>query len=190
MPDIFVIGGPNGAGKTTAARGMLPSFMSVTQFVNADEIARGLSGFAPESVAREAGRIMLRRLRALVAQRADFAFETTLASRSFVPWLSQLQETGFEVHFIYLWLTTPDLAVQRVARRVEAGGHHVSEEIIRRRYERGRENFLRLYAPLANDWEVYDNSGFDPYLVAYGGRDETTIVVEAEDWRRINQANA
>lgn len=90
MPDVFVIGGPNGAGKTTAARGMLPSFVGVSQFVNADEIARGLSGFAPETVAQEAGRIMLRRLRVLATQRMDFSFETTLASRSFEPWLAGL----------------------------------------------------------------------------------------------------
>src|SRR4051794_21581730 len=119
MPDIFVIGGPNGAGKNTAARGVLPSFVGGSQFVNADEIARGLSGFALETVATEAGRIMLRRLRFLVEQRVDFAFETTLASRSFVPWLSGLQDIGFEVHVIYLWLPTPDLAVERVALRVK-----------------------------------------------------------------------
>ena len=173
MPDVFVIGGPNGAGKTTAARGMLPSFVGVSQFVNADEIARGLSGFAPETVAREAGRIMLRRLRHLVEQRVDFAFETTLASRSFAPWLVGLQDTGFDVHLVYLWLPTPELAVQRVARRVQAGGHHVPEGIIRRRYERGRENFQRLYAPLADDWEV---SEVDPVL-----RPE---LMEIKLWRR------
>ena len=190
MPDVFVIGGPNGAGKTTAARGMLPSFVGVSQFVNADEIARGLSGFAPETVAREAGRIMLKRLRVLAAQRLDFAFETTLASRSFVPWLRELQDLGYDVHLIYLWLPTPELAVQRVARRVQAGGHHVPEEIVRRRYERGRENFLTLYAPQVDDWEVYDNSGFEPYLVAFGGRGEATTVLKAADWQRIKQGKA
>lgn len=189
MPDVFVIGGPNGAGKTTAAHGMLPSFMGVSQFVNADEIARGLSGFAPESVAQEAGRIMLRRLRFLASQRADFAFETTLASRSFSPWLVQLQEAGFDVHVIFLWLPTPELAVQRVALRVSGGGHNVPEAIIRRRYARGRENFLRLYAPVADDWEVYDNSGFEPQRVAYGGRGEETTILEAETWRAINHQN-
>ncbi len=190
MPDVFVIGGPNGAGKTTAARGMLPSFVGVSQFVNADEIARGLSGFAPETVAQEAGRIMLRRLRALAGQRVDFAFETTLASRSFAPWLAGLQRTGYDVHIIYLWLPSPELAVARVARRVQAGGHHVPEFVVRRRYGRGRDNFLRLYAPVADDWEVYDNSGFEPYLVAYGGQGEATTVLETGDWQRMNQVNA
>lgn len=94
------------------------------------------------------------------------------------------------MHILYLWLPTPELAVERVARRVQAEGHAVPEEIIRRRYGRDRENFLRLYAPLADDWEVYDNSGFEPYLVAYGGRGEATTVLETTDWQRINQGNA
>jgi predicted ABC-type ATPase len=187
MPSVFVIGGPNGAGKTTAARGMLPSFVGVSQFVNADEIARGLSGFAPESVAQEAGRIMLRRLGTLAAQRVDFAFETTLAARSLAPWLAQLQEAEFNVHIVFLWLPNPELAVQRVALRVKAGGHHVPEAVIRRRYARGRDNFLRLYAPLAEAWEVYDNSGFEPRLVAFGGRGEATTVLEAATWQCIDQ---
>ena len=120
----------------------------------------------------------------------DFAFETTLASRSFVPWLRELQDLGYDVHLIYLWLPTPELAVQRVARRVQAGGHHVPEEIVRRRYERGRENFVNLYAPQADDWEVYDNSGFKPYLVAFGGQGEATTVLEPADWPRIKEGKA
>ena len=187
MPEIHVIGGPNGAGKTTSARGMLPSFLGVSQFVNADEIARGLSGFAPETVAQEAGRIMLHRLRVLAAQRADFAFETTLASRSFVPWLAEQQEAGYRVHIIYFWLPTPEMAVELVARRVGRGGHHVPEETVLRRYQRGRENFLRLFAPMADEWEVYDNSSFEPCLIACGGRGIATMVLRDHEWQRINE---
>ena len=190
MPDLFVIGGPNGAGKTTTARGMVSTFLGCAEFVNADEIARGLSAFRPESVAPQAGRIMLERLRALARQGVDFAFETTLASRSFAPWLRERQQQGYGVHLIYLWLPTPELAIERVARRVRAGGHNVAEVIIRRRYERGRVNFGALYTPLADTWEAYDNSGFEPYLVAFGGRDEPTTVLEPENWQRIKGKSA
>lgn len=185
MPDVFIIGGPNGAGKSTAARGMLPEFIGVKQFVNADEIARGLSGFAPETVAREAGRIMLQRLRALARQRVDFAFESTLAARSFAPWLVALRETGYAIHVIYLWLPSVELALQRVANRVRAGGHDVPEETLRRRYHRGQRNFVSLYAPLADSWEVYDNSGTEPALVAFRELSESPIVLQPQTWHLI-----
>lgn len=185
MPDVFVIGGPNGAGKSTAARGMLPEFIGVKQFVNADEIARGLSGFAPETVAREAGRIMLQRLRSLARQRSDFAFESTLAARSFAPWLVGLRETGYAIHVIYIWIPSVELALQRVANRVQAGGHHVPEDTVRRRYHRGQRNFLTLYAPLADSWEVYDNSRTEPLLVAYRELPQEPTVLQAQTWRLI-----
>jgi predicted ABC-type ATPase len=187
MPEIFVIGGPNGAGKSTTARAMLPAFVGCVEFVNADDIARGLSAFRPESVAFAAGRLMLKRLNELARQQVDFAFETTLASRSFAPWLRQRQESGFEVNLIYLWLASPDLAIGRVAQRAESGGHDVAEKDIRRRYEKGRLNFIELYAPLADTWEVYDNSGFEPYLVAFGGRGELPTILEVENWKRIKE---
>jgi len=187
MPDIFVIGGPNGAGKSTTAREMLPAFVGCVEFVNADEIAHGLSAFRPETVALAAGRAMLNRLNELARQQMDFAFETTLASRSFAPWLKQRQREGFGVNLIYLWLPDAALAVERVARRVKAGGHHIPEKDIRRRYGRGLKNFNELYAPMADTWEVYDNSGFEPYLIAFGGGEEPTTVLEIEPWKRITE---
>ena len=132
---------------------------------------------------------MLNRLNELARQRMDFAFETTLASRSFAPWLKQRQREGFGVNLIYLWLPGVELAVERVAQRVKAGGHDVPDQDIRRRYDRGRKNFIELYAPLADTWEVYDNSGFEPHLIAFGGRDESTTVLEMEPWRRIKGLN-
>lgn len=185
MPEVFVIGGPNGAGKSTAVRALLPEFIRVTQFVNADEIARGLAGFAPETVAQEAGRIMLRRLQTLAAQRVNFAFESTLASRSFAPWLARLRERGYDVHVIYLWVPSAEFSMQRVAARVRAGGHDVPEATIRRRYERGRRNFIRLYAPVADTWEIYDNSGMEPQLVAFGGNTEATTILNEQIWNMI-----
>jgi predicted ABC-type ATPase len=187
VPDVFVIGGPNGAGKSTAARSLLPDYVGVRQFVNADEIARGLAGFAPESVAVEAGRIMLRRIRLLARDGVDFAFETTLASRSFAPWLAALRKTGYRVHLLYLWIPSAEFAIQRVACRVLAGGHHVPADTIRRRYDRGRQNFVELYEPLADTWEAYDNSGLEPNLVAFGGLGEDLAVLEESKWRAIVQ---
>ena len=187
MPEVFVIGGPNGAGKSTAARALLPEYVGVRQFVNADEIARGLAGFAPESAAAEAGRIMLRRIRVLAREGVDFAFETTLASRSFAPWLTGLRETGYRVHLLYLWIPSAEFAIRRVAGRVRAGGHDVPPEIIRRRYRRGRRNFAELYSPLADTWEVYDNSGLTPRLVASGGRDEPADILDVETWKIITR---
>lgn len=185
MPNIFVIAGPNGAGKSTSARRLLPGPLDCVEFVNADDIARGLSPFRPEGVALLAGRVMLKRLDELAGQRVDFAFETTLSSRSLAPWLRARQAEGFHVHVLYLWLPSPDMAVIRVAARVVAGGHHVPETDIRRRYQRGRDNFLELFLPLANKWKVYDTSSSDPRLIASGGQLETLTILRSNDWQRF-----
>src|SRR5262245_6662254 len=124
MPQVVVLGGPNGAGKTTSANALLPDSLALRQFVNADIIATGLAGFAPETAALQAGRIMLNRLEELARLQQDFAFETTLASRTFAPFLRRLQGEGYTVQVIYVWLRNPKLAVQRVAERVRRGGHH------------------------------------------------------------------
>ena len=121
----------------------------MTEFVNADAIAAGLSAFRPESVAIAAGRIMLRRMRALAAARENFAFETTLASRSFAAWLPKLQGGGYRLHLLFLWLRSPELAVSRVAGRERLGGHDVAEAVVRRRYRAGLQNLFRLYLPAA-----------------------------------------
>jgi len=142
MPNIFVLAGPNGAGKSSTARTLLPLFLNCEEFVNADDIARGLSAFRPETVAFQAGRAMLTRLNELARQRVDFAFETTLSSRSFAPWLRQRQTEGYEVHVSYAWLPLVELAIERVAFRVRAGGHNIPIQDIRRRYERSRSNLL------------------------------------------------
>lgn len=186
MPQIVVLGGPNGAGKSTCARLLLPDYLGIREFVNADEIARGLSAFAPESVAFEAGRIMLQRLRALAERQVSFAFETTLATRSFAPWLRELATRGsYEVHLLYVWLRSPELALERVAKRVRSGGHHVPPEVVRRRYSRGRANFLNIYRSLAVNWEVYDNSETTPRLIALGSKDERATNYDRATWKRI-----
>ena len=158
-PQIAILGGINGAGKTSSAEPILRVGMKIPIFVNADTIARGLNAFNAESEAVRAGRIMLEHLRNLASRRMSFAFETTLAARTYANWLNELRQTGYAIHLFYYWLESPDLAIDRVADRVRAGGHHIPEDTIRRRYSRSVRNFLELYRPVADTWQVYDNSG-------------------------------
>ena len=188
-PLVIVIAGPNGAGKSTTAPSLLRDTLQVSEFVNADTIAGGLSAFRPDSVAITAGRAMLERIQQLAKARVDFAFETTLASRSFAPWLAGLKRNGYHVHVLFLWLESADLAVNRVAARVRLGGHDVPEETVRRRYTRGLRNFFDLYLPLADSWHVFDNSRAGrPQLVASAHRDGSEQVADAPLWQRITEA--
>lgn len=188
-PSVVVLCGPNGAGKSTAAETLLRDTLAVAEFVNADTIAQGLSGFRPAASALAAGRVMLARLHELAAKRDDFAFETTLASRSFAPWLRELAATGYRVQIVFVWLPTPELAVLRVRERVRAGGHDAPEDTIRRRYSRGIRNFLELYRPLAETWLVYDNSGANaPALFASGEGSRTERILDEERWRAFRSS--
>lgn len=185
-PNVVMIGGPNGAGKSTAAPFLLRDALAVSEFVNADVIARGLSGFDPDGSAMSAGRVMLARLKDLSARRSDFAFETTMASRSFVPWLQGLIEEGYLLHLVFLWLSSPETAIARVRARVQAGGHDVPGPTVRRRYTRGIQNFQVLYRPLATTWRVYDNSSAEgPKLVARGGVGTAEEILDEGKWDRI-----
>ena len=143
-PSVVVLAGPNGAGKSTAAPALLQGTLGVTEFVNADDIARGLSAFNAERAALPAGRVMLARLHELARRRMSFAFETTLASRSFAPWLTGLKRDGYSIHMLFLWLPSADFALDRVADRVRMGGHSVPAETVRRRYRAGIRNFFNL----------------------------------------------
>jgi predicted ABC-type ATPase len=185
-PKVVVIGGPNGAGKSTAASRILQDALAVQEFVNADVIARGLSAFKPESVALSAGKIMLRRLDELAADRASFAFETTLASRSFAPRLQQLLTLGYTFHLFFVWLPTAESAIARVAERVKAGGHHVPEETVRRRFRNGLKNLFELYRPLATSWQVVNNANLSaPKVIAQGIRGLPPDIVDSPLWSSI-----
>jgi predicted ABC-type ATPase len=187
-PELIVIAGPNGAGKSTTAPVLLPGVLSVTTFVNADVIAQGLAGYSPESVALEAGRIMLERLRSLADQRRNFAFETTLASRSYGSWISALQSSGYRARLVFIWLSSPEVAVQRVQERVKAGGHHVDPDTIIRRYERGLRNFFQIYRRIADDWRMYNNSTTaSPRLIASGKKSQVRRVADKELWARLTK---
>lgn len=189
QPNLIVIAGPNGAGKSTTAPSLLKGTLEVTEFVNADLIAQGLSGFQPEGAVFHAGRVMLERIHYLAKKRVDFAFETTLASRTFAPWIAGLLKTNYAFHLVFLWLPNEEFAIARVAERVRAGGHNVPEQTIRRRYHKGIRNFFRLYRSLADSWFFYDNSGEEPRLIAYSDKEHGLIVNNSVIWHNIEKTH-
>ncbi len=185
MPVVYVIGGPNGAGKTTLAYRLLPESLC-HQFVNADEIAAGLSPFAYDATRLQAGRVMLRRIRELAGKGEDFAFESTLSSRSLINFLRGLWGKGYRIHLIYIYLWSVEIAVERVRNRVRCGGHDIPVRDIERRYRRSLVNLKNDYLPLAEQWRVYDNSTDNLIVVARGERAET-VVENEQQWRKINR---
>ena len=165
-PNLYIIAGPNGAGKTTASYSLLPDILHCPNFLNADEIARGLSPFAPELVNIQAGRIMLQRIEELLSQHVDFAIETTLSTRSYVQLVHRAQSLGYKVHLIFFFLETEEQAIQRVVQRVSNGGHGIPEADIRRRFHRGIYNLLNLYMPICDVVYILNNNFVPAQLVA------------------------
>jgi predicted ABC-type ATPase len=188
-PNLIVLAGCNGAGKTTASRWLLAKTLKVFTYVNADVIAQGLSGFDPEAAAIRAGRIMLEQLHDLAAQRVNFAFETTRAGRGYASWLDAIRTAGYQIHLLYFWLKSPDIAVARVAARVKHGGHAIPDATIRRRYQRGIRNLFEIYMPIVTSWKVYDNSGRAPRLIAKSKRGERETILDAEKWSSIRRVS-
>ena len=187
-PNLYIIAGPNGAGKTTAAYNLLPEVLHCPNFVNADEIARGLSPFAPELVPLQAGRIMLQRIDELLPQKVDFAIETTLATRSYVHLVRRAQALGYKVHLIFFYLENEEQARARVAQRVSNGGHGIPEVDIRRRFTRGIYNLIHLYMPICDSVLVYNNMKTPAQLVARKkNQAEDVNVVEYEMWNQLIQ---
>lgn len=168
MPNLYVISGCNGAGKTTASYTVLPEMLDCDEFVNVDEIAKGLSPFNPDRAAIEAGRLMLNKMNRLVEKKTDFAFETTLSPRSYVNMVSMAKEAGYHVTLLYFWLNTVELAIERVKSRAHEGGHDVAVPVIKRRYLAGLTNLFERYIPIADYWMILDNSGIKAELVAEG----------------------
>jgi len=167
---IIIIAGPNGAGKTTFAREFLPQEAGCPVFVNADLIAAGLSPFAPERAAIQAGRLMLETIAQHLARRESFAFETTLSGRSYAQRIPQWRQLGYRVELFFLSLPSADMAVQRVAERVRQGGHDIPEATIRRRFDSGARLFRHVYQPLVDQWVLYDNSGDEPLLMDWSNK--------------------
>ena len=174
--NLYVIAGCNGAGKTTASCTVLPEMLNCREFVNADEIAAGLSPFNPEGVAIQAGRLMIDRIIHLLKEGATFAFETTLSTRSYVKLIQQAQKRGYFVTLLFFSLTTPEQAVKRVAKRVSQGGHNIPLDVIYRRYRAGLSNLFKLYKPVVDYWALYDNSTCPSTKIACGWKDKPTEV--------------
>ena len=185
--NLYIIGGCNGAGKTTASYTILPEILDCKEFVNADEIARGLSPFNPNSMAIEAGKLMLKRIKELLGRDESFAIETTLATRSYVNLVHQAQAKGYKVTLVFFWLHTPELALQRIAERVKNGGHDIPNTTARRRYIAGINNLFNLYAPEVDCWMIYDNSDNPRIAVAQGGRFATTEVLNESLFTKIKE---
>ena len=165
VKDLVVIGGPNGAGKTTAAGKLLPVDLNIREFVNADEIARGISPFNPEGSAVLAGRLMVERMRELSKAGQSFAFETC-AGRSHARFLRSARDLDYRVTLVFLWLPSPEAAAERVARRVEQGGHSIPIHVITRRYFAGLRNLRQIYLPAVDIASIFDNSDGAGHLIA------------------------
>lgn len=188
MKDIVIIGGPNGAGKTTAARRLVPRGLNIREFVNADEIARGLSPYNAEHAAVAAGRLMIERMQALVRNGESFAFETTCAGRAHLRWLRECQASGWRVLLLFLWLPTPEAALDRVARRVRAGGHGIPKDAVIRRWKAGVVNMRDLYLPLSDGAQIHDNSDGTRILIAERTPNAPLVIHDAARWAMIEKA--
>jgi predicted ABC-type ATPase len=173
---LYIIAGCNGAGKTTASFTILPDILNCKEFVNADEIAKGLSPFQPEAVAFEAGRIMLHRINELLDANVTFAFETTLATKSYKAKIKRAHEKGYKVTLLFFWLESVELALNRVATRVIEGGHNIPEEIIRRRYVAGIKNLFDIYLNIIDEVLIFDNTNERPEIIASAVKGDLLVI--------------
>ena len=177
-PIAIFFAGCNGAGKTTASFTVLPEILDCKEFVNADEIARGLSPFNPESVAIEAGRLMLKRIDELLEKEETFSIETTLATKSYINLIRRAQAKGYIVKVLFFWLNSPELAHLRVLERVANGGHNIPKDIINRRYVAGISNLFNLFMQEVDSWVIFDNSENPRRQIASGGTHADTVIDE------------
>jgi len=184
---LYIVAGCNGAGKTTASFSILPEFLDCQVFINADEIARALNPNNVECVAFEAGRMMLEQINERNRNGDTFAFETTLAARSYKETILLAQAMGYHVTLIYFWLASPEMAISRVKKRVEEGGHHIETEVIRRRYSRGLQNLFSIYLPLANETLIFDSVAVDVLQIAYAKGEKSIEVFNFEKWEKLKE---
>ena len=182
---LYIISGPNGAGKTTASMTLLPEVWQCREFVNADAIAVGLSPFNPDSMAIEAGKLMLKRIDDLLSQGETFAIETTLAAKSYVNLIRRAKELEYSVSLLFLWLESPENAICRVALRVSEGGHNIPEDVILRRYYAGLNNLFHLFMPIVDYWMLVDNTRIPRVIVAEGGAEVPVVIRNVELYQII-----
>ena len=186
MKRLFIIAGCNGAGKTTASYTILPEILNCNEFVNADEIAKGLSPFQPEKVGIESGRLMLSRINSLLEKGEDFAFETTLSSKSYKNLILKAQKLGYHVTLLFFYLETPELAIERVKKRVSEGGHNIPKEVIVRRYNGGLKNFFDIYFDIVDDW-IFANTSEDQSQIIASNLNGQLQIYHPSLWTRISQ---
>ena len=183
--NLYIVAGCNGAGKTTASFTILPEILDCREFVNADEIARGLSPFQPEKAAIEAGRIMLFRIERLLNEKSTFAFETTLSSKTYKNTIIKAKEKGYSVTLLFFWLQTVDLAKKRVQKRVLEGGHNIDPSIIERRYISGIRNLFDIYLPIVDEVLIFDNSEGKHELIAEKSDDSDVIIINKQKYNNL-----
>ena len=184
---LYIISGCNGAGKTTASYTVLPEVLKCYEFVNADEIAKGLSPFNPESVAIEAGRLMLQRIQELLRMEKTFSIETTLSTKSYRNLVNEAHAKGYKVKLIFFWLDTPETAINRVAQRVSEGGHNIPTETIIRRYHAGIKNFFCIYINYVDYWLLINNTTGSCEYVAEGGNNMPISIFDKETYNKVKQ---
>jgi predicted ABC-type ATPase len=187
MPRLYIISGCNGAGKTTASYSLLPEMLDCSEFVNSDEFAKSLSPFHPENASIQASRYMLLKIRYLLKKRSDFAVETTLATRTLMKTIKMAQAAGYSVTLLYFWLNSPELAIERVKARVEAGGHNIPVDTIIRRYNVGIDYFFHHYAPISDRWILADNSQAPFRVIAEGSKEDVINIKDYETYEKIHQ---
>jgi predicted ABC-type ATPase len=187
MKNLYIISGCNGAGKTTASYTVLPEILNCKEFVNADEIAKGLSPFNPESVGIEAGRLMIARIENLLTKKESFSIETTLAPLSYAKLIRRAQKIGYCVSLVFFWLNSPELAMKRVAERVKNGGHDIAESVIRRRYWSGLSNLFKIYLPIVDYWMIADNSVSPSVVVAEGSKQKARKIYDVKLFNTIQK---
>jgi predicted ABC-type ATPase len=185
MPRLYIISGCNGAGKTTASYTMLPEMLECSEFVNSDEFAKGLSPFQPEKASIQASRYMITKIRYLLKRQRDFGIETTLATRTLLKTIRMAQAAGYTVTLLYFWLNSPELAIERVAARVETGGHNIPQETIRRRYRVGIDYFFHDYAPMCERWILADNSQIPFRVIAEGSKNDLINIKDETTYDKI-----
>ena len=184
MPRLYIISGCNGSGKTTASYTLLPDLLDCRDFVNSDEFAKSISPFDPTAASVTASRYMLMKINYLLERRADFAVETTLATRSLLKIIRDAQALGYEATVLYFWLHSPELAIQRVHERVLAGGHNIPDDVVRRRYVMGLQYFFESYIPAADRWILADNSR-PPFSVVAEGSRQVSYIKDSEKYQLI-----
>ena len=186
MPKLYIISGCNGSGKTTASYTLLPDLLNCREFVNSDEFAKSFSPFDPGAASVTASRYMLMKINYLLERKADFAIETTLATRSLLQIVRQAQQQNYETTVLYFWLSSPELAIERVRDRVESGGHHIPDAVIRRRYVMGLQYLFDVYIPVIDRWILADNSK-PPFSVVAEGSKDVIYIKDNEKYQLIQR---